>query len=237
MAEMTIESLHFTNPSMRSFNLGITAIIEPELDIGWISHVTVSVFYRRRLIGEKTRRNTYIIPNEDDVACINLQGLKIRDMIGFKAFMQRLMPKSGIIRQKKGDASITAAVDKDENGHNLSVAIDLNDISSVSVSDLSCQLVDQKIMLSFTVLCANPVNLPFGHCKFSLKKDEVLLASLEGNFEFAADSCYIYLEGSCEATTVKLKGTAVLKGVQAVDYYGTWIDRAIQLFELDVKLD
>ncbi|PNP50845.1 hypothetical protein THARTR1_08466 [Trichoderma harzianum] len=221
----------------RSFDLKITAIIDPELDIGWISHVTVSLFYRRRLIGEKTRRNTYIILDKNNEACISLQGVKIRDMIGFKAFMQRLMPKSEIIRQKEGQTFITAAVDKDDNGHNLSVAIDLNDISSVSISNVDCQATDEEVELTFKVLSLNPVDLPFGYCKFSLTKDETLLASLKGHFDIFPDYCDIDLTGTCEATDVKFAGSAILKGVQAFDHAGSWIDRAIQLFEVEIKLD
>ncbi|KAL7963588.1 hypothetical protein V8C34DRAFT_319319 [Trichoderma compactum] len=221
----------------RCFNLEIDAIIDPELDIGWVSHVTVSLFYRRRLIGEKTRRNTYINLDEDNQTSISLQGLKIRDMIGFKAFIQRLMPKSGIIRQREGQNSITATVDKDENGHNLSVAIDLNDISSVSITNIDCQVTDEKVELTFRVLSLNPVDLPFGYCKFSLKKDETLLASLEGHFDILPNSCDITLTGNYEAATVELAGTAILKGVLAFDHAGSWIDRALQLFEVEVKLD
>ncbi|KAL6832446.1 hypothetical protein V8C40DRAFT_284287 [Trichoderma camerunense] len=237
MAEIQIDDLNFTNPSMRSFNLAVTATIDPKLDIHWISNVTVSLFYRRRLIGEKTRRNTYFILDEENQTCISLQGLKIRDMIGFKAFMQRLMPKSGIIRQKEGETSITAAVDRDENGHNISVAIDLNDVSSVSVSNVNCQLVDQEITLTFSVSNWNPVDLPFGYCRFSLTKDKTLLASLQGHLDILPNSSRITLTGHYEATTVKLAGTAILKGVLAFDHAGTWIERALQLFEIEVKLD
>lgn len=221
----------------RSFDLEISAIIDPELDIGWISNVTVSLFYRRRLIGEKTRRKTYIIPDEDNKEYIRFQGVKIRDMIGFKAFMERLMPKSEIIRQGEGQTLITAAVDKDENGHNLSVAIDPNDISSVTISKVDCQVADQALTLTFRVSSSNPVDLPFGYCKFSLKKDETLLASLEGHFDILPDYCDITLTGDCEATTVKLAGTAILKGALAFDHAGSWIDRALQLFEVEVDLD
>ncbi|KAL7781990.1 hypothetical protein V8C43DRAFT_327536 [Trichoderma afarasin] len=237
MAEMKIDTLHFTNPSMSSFDLQITAIIDPELDIGWISNVTVSLFYRRRLIGEKTRRKTYIIPDENNKEYIHFQGVKIRNVIGLKAFVQHLMPKSGIIRQREGQKFITAVVDKDENGHNLSVAIDLNDISSVTISKVDCQVADQAVTLTFRVSSSSPVDLPFGYCEFSLKKDETLLASLEGQFDISPQYRDITLKGKCEATTVKLAGTAVLKGVLAFDHVGSWIDRALQLFEVEVDLD
>lgn len=199
--------------------------------------MTVSLFYRRRLIGEKTRRKTYIIPDEDNKEYIYFEGVKIRDMIAFKAFMERLMPKSEIIRQGEGQTLITAAVDKDENGHNLSVVIDLNDISSVTISKVDCQVADQTLTLTFRVLSSNPVDLPFGYCKFSLKKDGTLLASMEGHFDILPGSCDITLKGDCEATTVKLAGTAILKGVLAFDHAGSWIDRALQLFEVEIDLD
>ncbi|KAL6698918.1 hypothetical protein J3F84DRAFT_405855 [Trichoderma pleuroticola] len=193
MAEMKIDTLHFTSPSMRSFDLKITAIIDPELDIGWISHVTVSLFLPSTPYCQKS---------------------------SVRKKAKHLLPPH-----------------KDDNGHNLSVAIDLNDISSVSVSNVDCQATDEEVELTFKVLSLNPVDLPFGYCKFSLTKDETLLASLKGHFDIFPDYCDIALAGTCEATDVNFAGTAILKGVQASDHAGSWIDRAIQLFEVEIKLD
>lgn len=170
-------------------------------------------------------------------ARIKLQGFEILDMMAFRAFMQRLMPKSGIVRQKEDDTSITATLDKDESGHNLSMAIDLNDISSVSITNVNCQLNDQKVTLRFDVVSWNPVELAFGYCEFSLEKDGMLLASLEGHFDILPDNCNITLTGDCDATSVNLFGNATLKGVQAFDHPDNWIARAIQLFEVEVNLD
>ncbi|UKZ80532.1 hypothetical protein TrVFT333_008293 [Trichoderma virens FT-333] len=236
MAELEIESLHFTNPSMRSFNLDISAVIGPEVDIGWISCVTVSIFYRRVLIGKKTLRNKYINPDEEGNVEIHLENLKILNMLGFKAFIQRLMPKTGVIPQNKDQTSITATLDHDESGHKLSVAIDLNDTSSVSISDVDLQRVDRTVTLKFRASSPNPVDLPFGYCRFSLKKDGAHLVSLEGYFDILPGNSDVTLEGDTETDNLELSGTAILKGVCALDNEHNWLAHAIRLFEMEVKL-
>ncbi|KAL7912797.1 hypothetical protein GGI35DRAFT_491228 [Trichoderma velutinum] len=237
MAEMKIDRLHFTNPSMRSFNLEIVTTIDPELDIGWISHATISLFYRRRFIGEKALRDMHIIPDEDNEAKIMLEGFEIRNMIGFRAFIQRLMPETKINRQGKGQSLITAELENDENGHELSIAIDMSTMLNDSILRPTIKLVDGRVKVSFTTSSSNPVDMPFGWCQFILKKGKTILAFLNGHFDIQPDTCDIIMEGDSMATKAAFSGMGILKGFKTYDNNNTWLAHAIRLFEIDVNLD
>ncbi|UKZ54754.1 hypothetical protein TrVGV298_008566 [Trichoderma virens] len=50
----------FTKPSMRTTNLDIRVSIGPEVDIGWVSSITASIFYGNALIGEATQEDTFL---------------------------------------------------------------------------------------------------------------------------------------------------------------------------------
>ncbi|KKP07413.1 hypothetical protein THAR02_00475 [Trichoderma harzianum] len=220
----------------RSFNLEISATTNYDVDIGWISHATVSLFYRRRLIGEKTLRDMHILPDENNEVEIKLDGLNIQNMIGFKTFIQRVMPETKATRQKEGKPSITAALDNDENGHELSIAIDLSTMSSGSILRPVIKLVDGKVQISFTTSSSNPVDMPFGWCQFILKKGKKILAFMDGHFDIQPDTCDIIMEGDAIATKAEFSGMGVLKGFKTYDS-NSWLAHAIRLFEIDVNLD
>ncbi|KAL6809047.1 hypothetical protein GGI42DRAFT_350531 [Trichoderma sp. SZMC 28013] len=237
MAEMKIDSLHFINPSFRSFNLEITGVIDPELDIGWVSLVTVSLLHQRRRIGEKTLYDMHIIPNEKNDVTIKLEGFQIQSMVRFKDFALKLMPKLKANRQKSKQAPVMAQLDTDDNGHELFISIDLGHMLETSILNPTVQLIDKRIRIGFQISSSNPVDLTFGWCRFQLKKDKTVLAFLDGHFDIQPDKCEIVMEGVLEITDPVFSGKAVLKGVKTYDNSKSWLALAIQAFEMEVNLN
>ncbi|KAL6871160.1 hypothetical protein J3F83DRAFT_772875 [Trichoderma novae-zelandiae] len=238
MGEFAIDRLLFTSPTMRAFNLEITATIDPEVDVPWNSRVTVFLFHRHRLVGKKTLRKTYIIPDEKNEAKIRLESLKISNLIALKAFFQNLMPKNGISQEESAGLCVTAALDHDENGHELSISIDLDYMSMLSVHCLDFKRCDESVRLSFNMSSPSPVDMDFGYCQFILKKDKEVLAFLDGHFTIQRGDCAVVMEGDVDLSVdYKLfEGTGTLTGFKTYAHNNTFLAHAIRLFKMQVKL-
>ncbi|KAL7944421.1 hypothetical protein V8C42DRAFT_358536 [Trichoderma barbatum] len=237
MAEMKIERLHFTKVSMKSFSLEVTAVIDPEVDIGWISDMTISLVYGRRLIGEKVLRDTHIIPDETNKVELMLEGFEIRNMIRFKTFIENAMPETKVTTQKNRRSSIMATLETDDNGHELSIIMDMASMSKTTILHPKIHIVDGKVRISFTTSSSNPVDLPFGWCQFLLKKDKKILAFLDGHFDIQPDKCEILMEGDAMVPNADFSGTGILKGFKTYDNSTSWLAHAIRSFEIEVNLD
>ncbi|KAK4070098.1 uncharacterized protein Triagg1_6519 [Trichoderma aggressivum f. europaeum] len=221
----------------RSFNLEITGVIDPEIDVGWVSFVTVSLLHRRRRIGEKTLYDMHIILDEKNEVTIKLEGFQIQSMVRFRDFALKMMPKLKANRQKSKQAPVMAALDTDDNGHELFISIDLGHMLETSILDLTVQFVNKRIRIVFKISSGNPVDLAFGWCQFQLKKDKTSLAFLDGHFDIQPDKCEIVMEGEPEIADPVFSGKAVLKGVKTYDNSKSWLALAIQAFEMEVNLD
>ncbi|KAL7821423.1 hypothetical protein V8C44DRAFT_362913 [Trichoderma aethiopicum] len=238
MQEFEIDTLRFSSPTMRASNLEVFAIIDPEVDVGWASRVTVSLFHRQRLIGERTLRNTYIIPDEKDRAEITIESFKIRNMIPFKTFFQNLMPRSDLIQETAADVAVTAALDHHENGHELSIAIDLSDMSRISIGCLELDRGVDRIRLSFFLASSSPIDIDFGSCQFMLKKGKEILAFLDGRFAIRPGGLPIFMEGIVDGDVdgAWFDGMGSLTGFKTHEHNNSFLAHAIRLFEIQVKL-
>ncbi|KAL7937489.1 hypothetical protein V8C35DRAFT_331234 [Trichoderma chlorosporum] len=237
MSEMEIERLHFTRPYMRSFDLEITAIVDAEVDIGWISNVTVSLVHRRCLIGEMALRDMHIIPNEENEAKIKLEGFQIQNMNKFKAFTESVMPAIKIKRQKRGQSPTMAILETSNYGHDLYITIDMSDMPRASILKPTITLSNRVVRIDFMTSSSNPVDLSFGSCRFVLKKDKTVLAFLDGYFEIQPDKSEFVIEGDSMAPSTEFSGTATLKGIATDENNSSWLAHAIRLFKMEVDLD
>ncbi|KAH0494346.1 hypothetical protein TgHK011_000968 [Trichoderma gracile] len=243
MEEFKIDKLHFTTPTMRAFNLDISATIDPEAEIPWNSRVTVSLFHRHRLIGKKTLCDTYIIPDEDNEVTIRLESLEILNLVALKAFFENLMPKNGITQEESAGLTVTAALDHDDNAHDdnaheFSIAIDLDYMAMLSISCLNFKRCDESIRINFKMSSPNPVDINFGECQFVLKKDKETLAFLDGQFAIHKGEYAVVMEGDIDfSVDYKLfAGTGTLTGFKTYDHNNSFLAHAIRLFKVQVKL-
>ncbi|PTB67520.1 hypothetical protein BBK36DRAFT_1167916 [Trichoderma citrinoviride] len=223
---------------MRTFDLEINAILEPEIDVGWISRVTVSLFHRCRLIGEKTLNDTYIFRGEENGVNIRLESFEIRNMTAFKRFFQKLMPEKNHAEKKAATKAVIATLENDENGHELSIGIDLNDVSKISIEGLAFNRSNDKIRLAFIAFRSGTVDIDFGCCQFILKKDKQVLAYLDGRFALKPDGYSVVMEGIVASDVDKalFGGMGTLTGFLTYDHNNTFLAHAIRLFEIQVKL-
>ncbi|KAL6801877.1 hypothetical protein J3E68DRAFT_447783 [Trichoderma sp. SZMC 28012] len=237
MAEMKIDKLQFANASFRSFNLEITGIIDSEFDIGWVSYVTVSLLYQRRVIGAKTIQDMHVTLDEKNEATIKLEGFYIQSMVRFKAFALKLIPQLKANPQKKKQAPTMAALDTDDDGHELFISIELSHMLEATILNPTVQLIGKRVRIGFRLSSCNPVDLAFGWCRFQLKKDKTILAFLDGHFDIVPNKCEIVMEGNLEIPDTVLSGKAVLKAVKTHDNNKSWLSLAFQAFEIEVNLD
>ncbi|TFB04661.1 hypothetical protein CCMA1212_002989 [Trichoderma ghanense] len=221
-----------------AFDLEISATIDTEVDVPWNSRVTVFIFHRHRVIGKKTLRDSYIIPDENNKVRIRLESLKIRNLKAFEAFFRNMMPKDGITQEEEVSLCVTAALDHDNNGHEFSIAIDLDHISKLSVDCLDFQRCDESVRISFNMLSPSPVDLDFGHCRFILRKGKETLAFLDGYLIIQQGHYEIDLEGDIDRGVDRklFAGTGTLAGFKTHEHNNSFLAHAIRLFEIQVKL-
>ncbi|KAH0494345.1 hypothetical protein TgHK011_000967 [Trichoderma gracile] len=173
MARLKIGVLRIANPTMRTFDLEAVVIVDEFYeDLDWTSHVTVSLSYQPRLIGEATLRDTYFIPDENNEASIKFEGFNIQNMVGFKAFIQHLLPNDmdlelGIIN------GLTIAGRSVDEAHELSLNIELSGISKTSVDDFYIRVVEETVIVDFNLSNVNPVEIAFGFCDASVEESIV----------------------------------------------------------------
>lgn len=212
--------------------------MDPEVDVGWISRVTVILTHGRRLIGEKTLRDTYMIPDEWDRATIRLESFEIKNMTAFKGFFEKLMPKNDIIQEYRAEVALKAALDDEENGHELSIAIDLSDVSKISVSRLEYNRCDDRIRLSFSTWSWTPFDIDFGCCQFVLEADDGILAFLDGRFGMGRELYKVALEGIVDPAIdeASFDGVGTLTGFKTYEHNNSFLAHAIRLFRIEVDL-
>ncbi|KAL7822535.1 hypothetical protein V8C26DRAFT_248646 [Trichoderma gracile] len=238
MEEFKIDKLHFTTPTMRAFNLDISATIDPEVEIPWNSRVTVSLFHRHPLIGKKTLRKTYIIPDENNEVKVRLESLKIINLVALKAFFENLMPKKGLTQEESVGLYVTAELDLNDNAHGFSISIDLDLMAMLSIDCLEFKRCDESIRISFKMSSPSPVDMNFGQCQFLLKKDKEILAFLDGHFAIHKGEYSVVMQGEIDfSVDYKLfAGTGTLTGFKTYDHNNSFLAHAIRLFKVQVKL-
>lgn len=205
-------------------------------DIDWTSHVTVSLYYRPRLIGEVTLRDTYFIPDASGKASIKLERFDIRNMVGFKNFMQHLLPNEVDIEIETANGLTVTGRSVDE-AHELSLNIELSGISKASVKDFYFRLVERTVIIEFNFSSPSPVVLDFGDCEFSLERGGEVLARLDGYFRIGLEDPEVLLQGDAIAADTRFSGFGTLRGVKALEESNTWVAHAIRSFEMSVDLD
>ncbi|KAJ4859075.1 hypothetical protein T069G_07342 [Trichoderma breve] len=91
-SDVEIESLYFDGQSLRTFKLDIT--IKTGVYFGWVSYVTISLFYGHTFIGEAILEDEFVnLENYKGELYIELDGAVIQHMGAFKSFIRDIMPK------------------------------------------------------------------------------------------------------------------------------------------------
>ncbi|EGR52841.1 uncharacterized protein TRIREDRAFT_102788 [Trichoderma reesei QM6a] len=220
MAKLEIEKLRITKPTMRTFNLEVVVDVnESPENLDWTSHLTVSLFYQPRLI-----------------ASIKLGNFNIRNMVGFKAFIQHLLPNN-VDNGIGDDDGLTIAGCSVDEAHELSLNIELTGITKTYVDQFRIRVFGGRVTVDFILSNVNTIQLDFGNCVFSLEKGGNVLALLDGYFDIELGGSEIVLEGDAIVADTNFSGIAILKGVKALKEGNTWIAHAIRSFEAEVNLD
>ena len=205
-------------------------------DLDWTSHLTVSLSYQPRLIGEATLRDTYFIPDNENKVSIKFERVDIRNMVGFKAFIQHLLPND-IDHEVGNKMGLTIAGRGVDEAHELSLDIELSGISKTSVEDFTIRMVEKTVILDFNISSSSPVRLDFGNCVFSLEQGGETLLFLEGYFRIEPNEAVIALMGDAMYADARYCGLAKLKGVRVLERSKTWLAHAIRSFEVIVDLN
>lgn len=197
----------------------------------------MSLFYDELFIGEANFKNSYLIPDESNMAYFDLRGIKIWNMHGFKGFIQRIIPRPSDGSQLESRTP-TAALEIDKNGHKLSMSIRLDEIGPVKALESTVWRTNDRIKIIFVIQNPTRVGINFGESHFRLQKDGCSLATLQGEFNISLlDHRQEYiLEGFMHSDT-KLCGRAFLKGVGLEENEDTWYIHAIRQFEMEIDLD
>ncbi|KAM0258260.1 hypothetical protein ACHAQJ_003902 [Trichoderma viride] len=228
--------LWFHRPSMRTSGVNVYARIGPGVDLAFINSTTVSLSYDRALIGEATLEDSYIIPG-GDIIVSKLEDVEIHDMTGFKTFIRHLMPRAKPRYLPEGGAP-GVALEIVENGHKLSMAINLDSMGAVRTTMRTVRRTRDEIEITFSVQNPTTVGIYFGNTHFILQRERTTLARLQGHFGIeheALEREYI-LKGNIEPNCT-LFGSAILKGDSLDEEANTWFIHAIRQFEMEVNLD
>ncbi|TFB04662.1 hypothetical protein CCMA1212_002988 [Trichoderma ghanense] len=223
----------------KTFDLEIVAIIEDELlDLDWTSHVTVTLSYQTRVIGEQTLRDTVLFPDSEKRVVIKLHGFNISNMVGFKGFIQRLLPNDIDTELDDMNANQLAIADSNvDEGHDLSPGINLSVLSKASVIESFVHAYDvTEIGWGFIFYSSDQAEFDFGSCEFVLKKGETRLALLYGSLRIMPGKTHVLLRGHSVAALTEFLGMATLKGVRTVENNNTWLAHAIRSFEIQVDM-
>ncbi|KAL6910374.1 hypothetical protein GGI43DRAFT_427041 [Trichoderma evansii] len=222
---------------MRTTDLEIDIEVGSDIDLGWISSTRVSLLYDGTLIGEAELKGSYIIPDEFNMIKLELDDIEIRNMIGFKAFIRRVIPHPRDGSQLEGKTPV-ALLKTVENGHTLAMVINLDRMGVAEALHPPVRRNHDKIQITFFVRNPTNVFIYFEETRFNLQKDGRILATLEGEFfirNCGEDDEYV-LTGDIDPN-IELFGTAVLKGVGLDVKANTWCIHAIREFELEIDLD
>ncbi|UKZ86130.1 uncharacterized protein TrAFT101_001970 [Trichoderma asperellum] len=222
----------------RETDLEISIEAGSGIDLGWISSTKVSLLYDGTLIGEASLKDNYIIPNEYNMINLVLQKIEIRNMIAFKALIRHVIPQPRD-RCQLEDKAPSAALEILENGHTISMVINLDNMGVAKALDPIVRHIGDKIEITFVVRNPTNVIIFFDKTHFKLQKDGRTLATLEGTFFLIGstddDQQYV-LTGNLNPY-IRLFGTAVLKGVCLDEDADTWFIHAIRQFEMEINLD
>ncbi|KAL6826901.1 hypothetical protein J3E69DRAFT_380233 [Trichoderma sp. SZMC 28015] len=237
--DVEIDSLWFACPTLRTSDLNVAIKIGQGVDIGWISSVTVTLFYGRSLIGEMTLENEiFNISKYEDILYLEMGEFEIEDMIAFKNFVRDIMPKP-IQKGQPDEGKPTAKLELIEKGHKLTMTIDLRGIGCFETTAPLARVTGTSIEITFTVFNTAAVAFFFEEVKFSLRKDQNILALVSGEFNIDANGergnrCV--LKGRIFARS-QLHGKATLTASELEDHNNSWFVHAIRELEIEVDLD
>lgn len=169
---------------------------------------------------------------------IDLQDIEIQNMIGFKTFIQHVIPQPRGWCLWESKAPV-AALEMVDNGHTLAMVINLDKIGVAEALHPTVCRTNDKIKITFFVRNPTNVNIDFEETRFNLQRDEHILATLKGEFFIRnindVEEKYL-LTGNIEPY-IELFGTAVLKGVGLDEKADTWYIHAIRQFEMEINLE
>ncbi|KAF3069191.1 hypothetical protein CFAM422_007080 [Trichoderma lentiforme] len=260
-SDVEIESLYFDGQSLR-FVCPFTYAVLPQypfnsmliryrtfkLDIsvktgvyfGWVSYVTISLFYGHTFIGEAILEDELVNgENYKGQLYIEFNGAIIQHMGAFKSFIRDIMPKSHLDASQSDHNKPTTKLEVIENGHKLTMAIDLYGIGSFKTTAPIVQLTGDSIDITFSMSNTTTVAIYFGQTKFRLENDECVLAHLSGDFciyPTGEESMQYHLSGNI-CSGCELIGKATLKGSDLEKFEQTWRTHAIREFQIEVDLD
>ncbi|KAK4067845.1 hypothetical protein Trihar35433_6405 [Trichoderma harzianum] len=237
-SEVEIESLYFDGQSLRTFKLDIS--VKTGVYFGWVSYVTISLFYGHTFIGEAILEDEFVnLENYKGQLYIEFNGAVIQHMGAFKSFIRDIMPKPQLDACQSDHNNPTTKLEVIDNGHKLTMAIDLYGIGSLKTTTPIVQLTGNSIDITFSMINTTPVAIYFDQTEFRLENDEHILASLSGDFciyPAADESVQYHLTGHI-SSGCKLIGKAILKGHDFKKLERTWRTHAIREFQIEVDLD
>ncbi|KAM0463588.1 hypothetical protein ACHAO4_000305 [Trichoderma viride] len=238
IGQVELDCLYFKFAQMRTANLEIDFEVGSDIDLGWISSTRVSLLYNDTLVGESELKDSYIIPDESNMVNLDLQNIEIQNMIGFKNFIQHVIPQPRDWNLQETGAPV-AALEMVDNGHTLAIVINLDNMGVAEAFHSTVRRTNDEIKITFSVRNPTNVQIYFEQTHFNLQQDGHILATLEGDFFIRnlndAQEEYT-LTGEIEPD-VELFGTAVLKGVGLDQDADTWYIHAVRQFEMEVNLD
>lgn len=192
------------------------------------------------MIGETTIKDIPIIPDYDNCVTIEWDDLhenlvEIQNMVGFRSFFDDLMPKKGADLGLDDKKTITAALSVTPTGHQLTMSIDLANVSKIKCSLKGLNISGNEIAIILQLTNTSPFQLSFGRtCDFVLRKDQETVGNLSGDFQIDSGEYICTLNGTIENG---VSGMVTLRGSKFNDYDDSWQQYVIRLFETEINVD
>lgn len=225
----------------RTLSFDIRMRVDPGVDLGWTSSTMLSLFYGRTLVGRVTLEDDYTIPDLYNEIDAEFYDIEIHDMTAFRSFIRHVIPqpRRGL---QLSDRAPAVALELADNGHKLSMAINLDTMGFAKALEPTIHLTGDEITITFRIHNPTKISIDFREAEFVIRKDGQTtghtLAHLIGNFDtrnIFTDKCV--LKGSIYVETKELFGRAVVKGLNLEEAEYSWRIHALRQFEMEINLD
>ncbi|KAL6871159.1 hypothetical protein J3F83DRAFT_772872 [Trichoderma novae-zelandiae] len=245
---MDIDMLEFSSRTLRSFICEVGGTVCPGFEIGWVSSVVLRLFYGHTLLGEATIPDLAIIPDrginyvsittlhlEQNGLAFDAMEIEIQNMTAFKSLFDDIMPRTGPDHGIHNTKRTTADLSVSQNGHQLTMAIDLANMPRMRCSVISINVTGKKINMAVLITNLSPIRLGCsGWCAFVLLKGQKVIGWLGSRYSIKGGEQVYTFVGTIEEG---VSGMAILKGDVHDKCDKTWKRHVLGLFEVQVDLD
>lgn len=144
------------------------------------------------------------------------------------------MPKKDADTQLESQKSTTADLSVSQDGHALTITMDLSCMARMRATVTSLKINDGKISITIKITNLSSLELSFGSGCFLLKKGRQTVGELFGSLDIVPGKFEVEVDGNIEKGA---SGMVTLEGESDYDCEQSWSQYAIRLFKVEINLD